>query len=70
MLLISVSTIEIRSSIQILEQRGLFLLAIIALIVMVLGYVLAGYLVKPFQKVTRSIEDLTDGYLEESISVP
>lgn len=69
-LLISVSTIEIRSSIQILEQRGLFLLAIIALIVMVLGYVLAGYLVKPFQKVTRSIEDLTDGYLEESISVP
>lgn len=25
---------------------------------------------KPFQKVTRSIEDITDGYLDESISVP
>lgn len=69
-LLISVSTIEIRSSIQILEQRGLFLLVIIAMVVLILGYGLSGYLVKPFQKVTRSIEDLTDGYLEESISVP
>lgn len=25
---------------------------------------------KPFQKITRSIEELTDGYLDESISVP
>ncbi|MDD3277689.1 MAG: ATP-binding protein [Lachnospiraceae bacterium] len=69
-LLISVSTIEIRSSIQILEQRGLLLLAVIMLTVLILGYVLSGYLVKPFQKVTHPIEDLTDGYLEESISVP
>ncbi len=25
---------------------------------------------KPFQKVTRSIENISDGYLDESISVP
>lgn len=46
------------------------ILSIIALLVLVFGYLLAGILMKPFQKVTRSIEDITDGYLDESISVP
>lgn len=69
-MLVSVSTMEIKSSMDILEQKGLLLLLLIMLIVFVLGYFLSGYLVKPFQKVTRSIEDLTGGYLEESISVP
>ena len=69
-MLVSVSTMEIKSSMDILEQKGLLLLSIIMLVVFGLGYILSGYLVKPFQKVTRSIEDLTDGYLEESISVP
>ena len=54
----------------ILEQKGLLLLTIIMLVVLVLGYILSVYLMKPFQKVTRSIEDITDGYLNESISVP
>lgn len=69
-MLISVSTIEIRSSKDILEQKGFFLLIIIMLVVLTLGYIISGYLMKPFQKITRSIEDLTDGYLDESISVP
>lgn len=69
-MLVSVSTVEIRSSMDILEQKGLLLLTIIMLVVLVLGYILSVYLMKPFQKVTRSIEDITDGYLNESISVP
>lgn len=69
-LLISVSTMEIRSSMDILEQKGLLLLGLIMLVVLILGYILSGYLVKPFQKVTSSIEELADGYLSESISVP
>ena len=48
----------------------MLLLTIIMLVVLVLGYILSVYLMKPFQKVTRSIEDITDGYLNESISVP
>ena len=55
---------------KILENKGMTILAIIALLVLVLGYLLAGVLMKPFQKVTRSIEDIADGYLDESISVP
>ena len=37
---------------------------------LIFGYILAGILVKPFARVTRAIEDLTDGYLDEEISVP
>lgn len=35
-----------------------------------MGYVLSTILVKPFARVTKSIEDLTDGYQNEDISVP
>lgn len=69
-MLVSVSTIEIRAGKDILEQKGFFLLMLIMFVVLILGYILSGYLMKPFQKVTRSIEDITDGYLDESISVP
>ncbi len=69
-MLISFSTMEIRSGMDNLEQKGLFLLVIIMLVVLILGYVLSGYLMQPFQKITHAIEDVTDGYLEESISVP
>lgn len=69
-MLISVSTMEIRSSIDILEQKGLLLLSIIAVFVLILGYILSAYLMKPFQKITQSIEDITEGYLDETMSVP
>ncbi len=69
-MLISFSTMEIRSGMDNLEQKGLFLLVIIMLVVLILGYVLSGYLMRPFQKITHAIEDVTDGYLDESISVP
>ncbi|MCI5649393.1 MAG: sensor histidine kinase [Fusicatenibacter sp.] len=69
-MLISISTDEIRTNMQILEAKGTTLLSIIGILVLVFGYLLAGILMKPFQKVTRSIEELTDGYLDESISVP
>ncbi|HEY9575054.1 MAG TPA: histidine kinase dimerization/phospho-acceptor domain-containing protein, partial [Lachnospiraceae bacterium] len=68
-MLISISTNEIVASLAILEQKGLYLLTIIVLLVLIFGYILAGILVKPFARVTRSIEDLTDGYLDENISV-
>lgn len=69
-MLISISTSEIADSIDMLEQRGNLLLIAICLLVVVLGYFLAGILVKPFSRVTKSIEDLTDGYLDEERSVP
>ena len=69
-MLVSISADEIRANMKILETKGMTILSIIALLVLVFGYLLAGILMKPFQKVTRSIEDITDGYLDESISVP
>ena len=69
-MLMSVSTDEIQANMTILEQKGTMILMIVMVLVLVLGYFLSGILVRPFQKVTRSIENLTDGYLDEDISVP
>ena len=68
-MLCSVSTAEISASRKILEQKGIMILAVIVAAILLLSYITSGFLVRPFQKITRSIEDLTDGYLEESISV-
>lgn len=69
-MLISVSTEEIVASIKILEQKGMAILLIIGVLVLGFGYILAGILMKPFAKVTRAIEDITDGFQDEKISVP
>ncbi len=69
-LLVSISADEIMASIDILKQKGLAMLGGITVLVLIFGYILAGILVKPFARVTRAIEDLTDGYLDEEISVP
>lgn len=69
-MLVSISTEEIVTSIDILKQKGMMMLAGIVVLVIILGYILAGILMKPFARVTRAIEDLTDGYLDEEISVP
>ena len=69
-MLMSVSTDEIQANMNILEQKGTMILMIVMVLVLVLGYFLSGILVRPFQKVTRYIENLTDGYLDEDISVP
>lgn len=69
-MLVSCSTDEIAASIDILEQKGMLLLVIITILVLVFGYVLSSILMKPFARVTKAIEDITDGYLDENISVP
>ena len=69
-MLISVSTVEINTSREILEKKGTMILAIIVILILVFVYLLSGVLVKPFQKITRSIEALADGWMDEDISVP
>lgn len=68
-MLVSISTGEIRNSIEILEHRGNLLMLAISILVLVLGYLLSKSLVKPFTRVSKAIEELTDGYLDEEISV-
>ena len=69
-MLITVSAGEIRATIRDMEQKSLLILAGIGALSIVLGYVLARILVKPLSNITKSIEDLTDGYQNEEISVP
>ncbi|MCQ2508958.1 MAG: ATP-binding protein [Lachnospiraceae bacterium] len=68
-MLISVSTVEINNSRQVLEQKGTLILGITVMLILVFGFILSGILVNPFQKITRSMEGLKDGYLDEKIYV-
>ena len=68
-MLMSVSTNEISASIDILEQKSSLMLSIIFVLVLLLSFILSGVIVKPFGRVTKAIEDLTDGFLEGEISV-
>ncbi|MBR2561310.1 MAG: two-component sensor histidine kinase [Eubacterium sp.] len=69
-LLVSVSTVEIKNSKDILERRGTMTLGIIIILTLFLGWLFSRMLVEPFQKITSAIEGITDGYQDEEISVP
>ena len=55
---------------KILEEKGNTRLVFIVVLVLVFGYALSGILMKPFGKITRAIEGITDGFQSEDISVP
>lgn len=69
-MLVMVSLQEIEETKANLEQKGILIIGIIVALSILLAYVLSTVLVKPFARVTKSIEDLTDGYQNEEISVP
>ena len=51
-------------------ERAQGVLLISGVLVLIFGYILAGILIKPFAKITKAIEDITDGFQDEKISVP
>ena len=69
-ILVSVSTNEIDQNVRILERRSLLITIIVIAIVMIGAFLLSGLLTRPLNRVTKEIEDITDGYQEEQISVP
>lgn len=69
-MLVTVSTSEIAATIDALEQREVLIIGSIIVLSIFLGYILSTILVKPFARVTKAIEELTDGYQNEDISVP
>ena len=68
-MLVSTSTGEIQDSMDILEHRGNLMMLIISILVIVISFVVSKILVNPFSRVSKAIEELTDGYLDEEISV-
>ena len=68
-LLVNISMSAVMATVSELEQRGM-IVGIIIVLSIFLSYILAAVLVKPLARVTKSIEDLTDGYQKDEISVP
>ena len=60
---------EISSSIEYLDRSGMLFQGLIALIVIIFSYIACRILVKPFDKITKAIEDITDGYQKGDIYV-
>ncbi|MBQ0000943.1 MAG: two-component sensor histidine kinase [Clostridiales bacterium] len=68
-MLFTVNSNEIIRTAQQMEQRALVIIGFIAILTIIVAYLTAAGLMKPFARVTKSIEDLTDGYHEGEISV-
>jgi len=68
-ILVSVSTNEIGQTVRLLERNSLIIIGTISALVLVIGYLLSRYLIKPLHRVTNEIEGITDGFEEETISV-
>ncbi|MDO4477867.1 MAG: HAMP domain-containing sensor histidine kinase [Lachnospiraceae bacterium] len=69
-LVAAISTNEILQTAKRMEWVGTAAILLVCLLVLFGGYFLSAVLVKPFHRVTKAIEDMTDGYAEDSISVP
>lgn len=68
-MLFSISTKEIADTAKILEQHAILVVSGIVLLVVLMGMLLSSTLVRPFARITKSIEDLTDGYTDGEIMV-
>ena len=69
-MLVTVSSSEITATMMDMKYQGLLILAIIIVLSIFFAYIMSTILVKPLARVTKSIEDLTDGYQNDEISVP
>jgi signal transduction histidine kinase len=65
----TLTSTDITRTVSEMKQKALLIVGLIVLLSVVVAYVLSTILVKPFARVTKSIEDLTDGYQEGEISV-
>ena len=68
-LLMTISYDEITAEHSDLAQKAVMTLAVLILLTVLLAFGLSTILVKPFAAIVKSIEDLTDGYQNEEISV-
>ncbi|MEF9840649.1 MAG: HAMP domain-containing sensor histidine kinase [Lachnospiraceae bacterium] len=67
MMLMSVSTDSIVDNLGVLKKKAVALQAMVILIVLVLGSAIATLMVRPFAKITKEIEDITEGYDSDTL---
>lgn len=68
-MLVSFSTKEIENNAAMLRNQGLFILGIVVLLILVFGFIMSGFLVRPFRRITSSLDAMTASFLEQPISV-
>lgn len=69
-MLISVSTDNIRTNINVLNEKAQILQLLMTVLLVALSGVAARHLMKPFEKITNAISDVRDGFENEAIDVP
>lgn len=69
-LLTSVSTDIIRSTLDILDHRAFIIMIIMFVCILVIAMVLAQILIRPFDRISRAINEIKDDHIDEPISVP
>lgn len=69
-MVISVPTMDIREAREALSQTVLILQVVLILMVLAAAFYAARILVKPFGKVTASLEEMRGAFQEENISIP
>lgn len=69
-LLTSVSTDIIRSTLDILDHRAFIIMIIMIVCILVIAMVLTQILIRPFDRISRAINEIKDDHIDEPISVP
>ena len=69
-MLTSVSTDTIVATIDILNRKALIVEIIMVVVIFALALVLVQILIRPFERVTKAISEVKEGYTNEPISVP
>ena len=69
-MLTSISTDYIMDTMAVLSRKAMILEALMIMAIVVIALILAIVLTRPFERVTRAINDVKAGYSNESISVP
>ena len=69
-LLTSVSTDIIRSTLDILDHRAFIIMIIMFVCILVIAMVLTQFLIRPFDRISRAINEIKDDHIDEPISVP
>lgn len=68
-LLISISTDIIRETVIELEEKANILFSVLMVVIIVAGIYLSMVMVKPFEKIAHTIEDITEGYDDDNLAV-
>lgn len=69
-LLCSISTGTIALTVSLLERKAFVLEVVLAILILLCSWMISKFLLLPFQKVTKAISEVKEGFTDEALSVP